>query len=58
VVGCTPNIHFVDTPAELRAQYQYFTRADVTKLRHAGFDAPFYSLEDGVRDYLTQVREN
>jgi ADP-L-glycero-D-manno-heptose 6-epimerase len=58
VVGCAPNIRFVDTPAELRAQYQYCTRADVTKLRHAGFDTPFYSLEDGVRDYLTQVREN
>ena len=58
VVGCAPNIRFVDTPAELRAQYQYFTRADVTKLRHAGFDAPFYSLEDGVLDYLAQVREN
>ena len=51
-VGCTPNIRFVDTPDELRAQYQYFTCADVTKLRRAGFDASFYSLEDGVRDYL------
>jgi ADP-L-glycero-D-manno-heptose 6-epimerase len=53
-VGCTPNIRFIDTPEELRAQYQYFTRADVTKLRRAGFDASFYSLEDGVRDYLGQ----
>jgi ADP-L-glycero-D-manno-heptose 6-epimerase len=55
VVGCPPNIRFVDTPTELRAQYQYFTQADVTKLRHAGFDAPFHSLEDGVRDYLGQL---
>ena len=54
VVGCTPNIHFIDTPEELRAQYQYFTCADITKLRRAGFDAPFYSLEEGVRDYLGQ----
>jgi ADP-L-glycero-D-manno-heptose 6-epimerase len=51
-VGCAPNVRFVDTPTELRAQYQYFTRADIRKLRAAGFDAPFYSLEDGVRDYL------
>lgn len=58
VARCAPNIRFVDTPTELRAQYQYFTRADVTKLRHAGFDAPFYSLEDGVKDYLAQIREN
>jgi ADP-L-glycero-D-manno-heptose 6-epimerase len=58
VAGCAPNIRFVDPPTELRRQYQYFTRADVTKLRHAGFDVPFYSLEDGVRDYLAHVREN
>jgi ADP-L-glycero-D-manno-heptose 6-epimerase len=55
VVGCAPNIRFVDTPAELRAQYQYFTQADVTKLRQAGFNAPFHSLEDGVRDYLGHI---
>jgi len=54
-VGCTPNIRFIDTPDELRAQYQYFTRADITKLRRAGFDSSFYSLEDGVRDYLGQL---
>jgi ADP-L-glycero-D-manno-heptose 6-epimerase len=53
--GCTPNIRFIDTPDELRAQYQYFTRADMTKLRRAGFEASFYSLEDGVRDYLEQL---
>jgi ADP-L-glycero-D-manno-heptose 6-epimerase len=52
VVGCAPNIRFVDTPEELRGQYQYYTRADIKKLRAAGFDAPFYSLEDGVSDYL------
>ena len=51
-VGCTPNIRFIDTPDELREQYQYFTCADITKLRRAGFDASFYSLEDGVRDFL------
>jgi len=55
VVGCTPNIRFIDTPEDLRAQYQYFTCADITKLRRAGFGASFYSLEDGVRDYLGQL---
>jgi ADP-L-glycero-D-manno-heptose 6-epimerase len=50
--GCTPNIRFIDTPDALREQYQYFTCADVTKLRRAGFEASFYSLEDGVRDYV------
>jgi ADP-L-glycero-D-manno-heptose 6-epimerase len=51
-VGCKPNIEFVDIPDELRAQYQYFTRADIGKLRKAGYEAPFYSLEVGVRDCL------
>jgi ADP-L-glycero-D-manno-heptose 6-epimerase len=55
VVGCTPNIRFIDTPEDLRTQYQYFTCADITKLRRAGFGASFYSLEDGVRDYLGQL---
>jgi ADP-L-glycero-D-manno-heptose 6-epimerase len=53
--GSTPNIQFIDTPDELRSQYQYFTRADMTKLRRAGFEASFYPLEDGVRDYLEQL---
>lgn len=51
-VGCRPNIQFVDIPDELRAQYQYFTQADTGKLRKAGYETPFYSLEDGVRDWL------
>jgi ADP-L-glycero-D-manno-heptose 6-epimerase len=49
-LGRTPDVRFVDMPAELRDKYQYFTRADVTKLRAAGFVQPFHSLEDGIRD--------
>jgi ADP-L-glycero-D-manno-heptose 6-epimerase len=55
VVGRKPNIRFIDTPTELRAQYQYFTQADITKLRHSGFTAQFHSLEEGVQDYLAPV---
>jgi ADP-L-glycero-D-manno-heptose 6-epimerase len=51
-VGRAPNIQFIETPAELRDMYQYFTQAEMTKLRGAGFDQPFHSLEDGVRDYV------
>jgi ADP-L-glycero-D-manno-heptose 6-epimerase len=54
-VGRVPNIRFVDPAAELRDKYQYFTQADVAKLRAAGFGQPFYSLEDGVRDYVQSV---
>jgi ADP-L-glycero-D-manno-heptose 6-epimerase len=55
-VGREPDIRFIDTPAELRDKYQYFTRADITKLRVAGFEEPFHSLEDGVRDYVRSLR--
>ncbi|HMM12780.1 MAG TPA: ADP-glyceromanno-heptose 6-epimerase [Bacteroidales bacterium] len=45
-------IFFVDTPEDIRDKYQYFTEADMTKLRHAGYTAPFSSLEDGITDYV------
>ncbi len=51
-LGREPDIRFVDTPAALRAQYQYFTKADISKLRAAGFTAPFHTLESGVSDYI------
>ena len=56
-VGRSPKIRFVDTPAELRDKYQYFTQADLTKLRAAGFGEPFHSLEDGVRDLVECFRD-
>src|SRR6516165_6060847 len=55
-VGRSPTVRFVDTPAELRDKYQYFTQADITKLRAAGFDQPFHSLEEGVRDFVQSLR--
>jgi ADP-L-glycero-D-manno-heptose 6-epimerase len=54
-LGREPNIRFVDTPVALRAQYQYFTRADIGKLRAAGFTAPFHTLEGGVSDYIESL---
>ena len=47
-------IDFVDTPEQIRDAYQYYTRADIGKLRAAGYDAPTTRLEDGVREYVTQ----
>ncbi len=47
-----PNISFIDTPADIRDTYQYFTEANMTKLRSVGYAMPFYSLEEGVRDYV------
>ncbi len=47
-----PDIKFIDTPEDIRDKYQYFTQADMTKLRKAGYTKPFTSLEDGVTDYV------
>lgn len=47
-----PNIVYVDTPAEIRDKYQYFTEARMERLRAAGYDNGFTSLEDGVSDYV------
>jgi ADP-L-glycero-D-manno-heptose 6-epimerase len=55
-VGRVPDIRFIDTPAELRDKYQYFTQAEMTKLRAAGFAHRFYSLEDGIRDYVQSLQ--
>ena len=46
------NIQFIDMPVDIRDKYQYFTEAKMDKLREAGYDAPFYSLEEGIDDYV------
>jgi len=46
-------IDWIDTPIAIRERYQYFTEARVERLRAAGFSAPFTSLEDGVRHYVS-----
>ena len=49
-----PNISFIDTPEDIRDTYQYFTEANMDKLKSIGYKAPFYSLEDGIKDYVQQ----
>ncbi|PLX23399.1 MAG: ADP-glyceromanno-heptose 6-epimerase [Marinilabiliales bacterium] len=46
------SIEFIDTPIDIRDKYQYFTEANMSKLRSIGYDKPFTSLEDGVEDYV------
>jgi ADP-L-glycero-D-manno-heptose 6-epimerase len=46
------NISFIDTPADIRDKYQYFTEANMKKLIDAGYSEPFTALEDGVKDYV------
>jgi len=47
-----PVIEFIDTPIDIRDKYQYFTEADMSKLKSIGYPLPFTSLEDGVADYV------
>ena len=48
------NIEFIDTPLDIRDKYQYFTEANMSKLKSIGYAQSFYSLEDGVKDYVQQ----
>ncbi len=47
-----PSITFIDTPEDIRDKYQYFTKAEMTKLRDVGYRKEFTSLDDGVKDYV------
>jgi ADP-L-glycero-D-manno-heptose 6-epimerase len=48
----TANISFIDMPEDIRDKYQYFTEANMQKLLGAGYNHSFYSLEEGVNDYV------
>ena len=50
--GAEPRIEFIPTPEALRGRYQYFTEANMRRLRAAGYRREFTGLEDGVRDYV------
>ena len=47
-----PSIEYVDMPESIRNQYQYFTQADITKLKHAGYTKEPTPLENAVKDYV------
>jgi ADP-L-glycero-D-manno-heptose 6-epimerase len=47
-----PNIQFIDTPEDIRDKYQYFTEANMSKLRSIGYNKEFYTLEEGIEEYV------
>ena len=51
-MGREPHITYIDMPEDLQGKYQYFTQAEMVKLRQAGYKKPFTSLEEGVKDYV------
>jgi len=50
--GKEASISYIDMPADLHGKYQYFTEANIAKIIAAGYQQPFYTLEEGVRDYV------
>ncbi len=55
-LGVAERIEFIDTPEAIRARYQYFTEADMERLREAGYTRPFRTLEEGVAAYVRRLR--
>ncbi len=51
-LGKQENISFVDTPEDIRDNYQYFTEASMKKLIDQGYKTPFHTLEQGIEDYV------
>lgn len=57
-MGLNADIEYVDMPESIRSKYQYFTRADMRKLRAAGYNQDFSTLETGVRDCVKKLAAN
>jgi ADP-L-glycero-D-manno-heptose 6-epimerase len=56
-MGKKPNIEYIEMPTSIRNQYQYFTQADLSKLRKAGYSKPITTLEDAIKDYIQNYLE-
>ena len=46
------NVKYIDMPNNIIKQYQYTTKANMNKLKRIGYKEPFYSLEEGIKDYV------
>jgi ADP-L-glycero-D-manno-heptose 6-epimerase len=51
-MGKSPNIEYIEMPASIRNQYQYFTEADINKLRKAGYNKQTTPIEVAIKDYV------
>ncbi len=52
------NIHFIDMPNDIQNTYQYYTQAEMQKIKDAGYREDFYSLEEGIAEYVTQFLQH
>jgi len=57
-MGKSTNIEYIEMPDSIRNQYQYFTQADITKLRKAGYKKQITSLENAIKDYVQNYLQN
>ncbi len=53
-----PQIEYIDTPEDIRENYQYFTVANMQKLRNIGYKKDFYNLKSGIKDYVENYLMN
>ncbi len=56
-LGKPVNVRFIDMPEKLKRRYQYFTQADIARLRQCGYDTPVTPLANAVSDYVTSYLE-
>lgn len=56
-MGKPESIDFIDTPEDIRDKYQYFTEANMSKLRGIGYSKKFHTLEEGVQDYVRLLED-
>ena len=56
-LNLTPEIEYIEMPVAIKDKYQYFTEADLTKLRRTGWEHKFYTLEAAVGDYVKNYLE-
>jgi ADP-L-glycero-D-manno-heptose 6-epimerase len=57
-MGIEPDVEYVDLPQNLKGKYQYYTCANMDKVRAAGFSEPLTRLEDGLRLYVRKYLES
>ena len=57
-LGLQPNIVYIDMPKQIHKKYQYYTQAEMDKLRNVGYDKPFMNLLEGAEDYVEKYLAN
>jgi ADP-L-glycero-D-manno-heptose 6-epimerase len=57
-LGKSMQVDWIDTPPQYRKAYQYFTEADMSRMKKAGYNKPFLSLEEGVSSYVEWLKAN